>query len=59
MPNLKALTAETIIYKKTQGLVHELEIKILGLYSLLISHVYKTLIVFLYVINLKHPQLSN
>ena len=28
MPNLKALTAESIIYKKTQGLVHELEIKI-------------------------------
>ena len=33
MNNLKALTAESIIYKKTQGLVvHELEIKILGLY---------------------------
>ena len=43
MPNLKALTAELIIYKKTQGLVHELEIKILGLYYLLISHAYKSL----------------
>ena len=32
MPNLKALTAESIIYKKAPGLVHELEIKILRLY---------------------------
>ena len=31
MHSLKALTAESI-YKKTQGIVHELEIKILGLY---------------------------
>ena len=26
MHNLKALTAESMIYKKTEGLVHEMEI---------------------------------
>ena len=54
MPNLKALTAELIIYKKTQGLVHELEIKILATDFSCVQE-----LVFLYVINLKHPELSN